>query len=176
LAAEIINYTLGGSAFTSRLYHEIREKRGLAYSIGTALDRYSFMAELSGSFGSAPGSVEEAIWLMRRELQGLADDPPTDAEVEEAKVALAGDYLRGLIRQADLANELTLRMEQGEGPSFVDDYAGRLAAISPNEVRQLAGRIDWLRRLVVVTVGAPKGGADANLDRSRLHSSPPKEP
>ena len=176
LGADLLNYTLGGSAFTSRLYHEVREKRGLAYGIGTTLDSYSFMSELSGSFGSAPETVEEAISLVRQEFGNLAAHPPTDSEIEEAKAALAGDYLRGLIRQADLANELTLRMGQGAKPDCIDTYAARLAAITPDEVRGLAQRVPWLDRLVVVTVGAPAGLGATGSGRSRLHPPPAKEP
>jgi len=176
LAAELINYTLGGSAFTSRLYHEVREKRGLAYSIGTSLDSYSFMAELSGSFDAAPATVEEAIGLVRQEFAALATRPPTDAEIDEAKAALAGQYLRGLIRQADMANELTLRMSQGQRPDVIETYAGRLAELSAAEVRELAKRIPWLDRLVVVTVGAPASTVDQDTKRSRLHPPPAQEP
>ena len=176
LAAELINYTFGGSAFTSRLFHEVREKRGLAYSLGTNLDQYSFMAELSGSFGTAPGSVEEALDLVRVEFHRLADAPPTDDEIAEAKVALAGEYLRGLIRQADLANELTLRMSEGRGPDAIDRYAGELADIAPDEVRALARRIPWLNRLVIVDVGAPGSLGQVQNNRLRLQLAPAKEP
>lgn len=154
LAAELLNYTLGGSAFTSRLYHEIREKRGIAYSIGSTLDSYSFMTELSGSFGAAPAAVDGAVDLVRQQFKELAERPPTDDEVAEAKAALAGEYLRGLIRQADLANELTLEMAAGEKPGYIDAHADDFAAIAPDEVRALAWRIPWLQRLVIVTVGA----------------------
>jgi len=176
LAAELINYTLGGSAFTSRLYHQVREKRGLAYSIGTTFDRYSFMSELSGSFGSAPGTVEEAIGLVRQEFAGLAEHPPSDAEIAEAKVALAGQYLRGLVRQTDTANELTLRMSEGAMPGFLEGYAQRFTEISPDEVRALARRIPWASRLVIATVGAPMVAADQGGGRSRLHTPPANGP
>ena len=176
LSAELLNYTLGGSAFTSRLYHSVRERRGLAYSIGSTLDSYSFMSELSGSFSSAPATVEEAIGLLRAELAKLSSEPPTDAEVDEAKAALAGDYLRGLIRQADMANELTLRMAEGAKPDCIESHAARLAAISPDDVRALARRIAWLDSLVVVTVGAPPNTGEAGGERARLPAPPANEP
>jgi len=176
LAAELINYTLGGSAFTSRLFHQVREKRGLAYSIGTTLDRYSFMAELSGSLGSAPATVEEAIGLVTQEFDGLADNPPSDDEVAEAKAALAGQYLRGVIKQADLANELTLRMSEGAAGDPIGDYANRFSTITPDEVRALARRIPWSSRLVIATVGpiaAPPARAAAT---PKLRTPPAREP
>ena len=175
-AAELVNYSFGGSAFTSRLFHEVREKRGLAYAIGSSLDRYSFMSELSGSFGSAPATVEEAVGLVQQQFKNLAQNPPTDAEIAEAKVALAGQYLRGLIRHADMANELTLRQSQGQRPDYIDTYASKLAEISPDEVRALARRTPWLDRLVVVTVGAPAQAGRQAIDRSRLHLPQAQEP
>lgn len=172
LAAELLNYSFGGSAFTSRLYHSVREQRGLAYAIGTTFDRFSFMSEVSGSFNSSPATVEQAIGLVRAEFERLSADPPSDAEVEEAKAALAGDYLRGLIRQADMANELTLRMAEGARPDCIETHAAQLAAIAPREVRGLARAIAWQSRLVIVTAGAPP----ASGGRSRLQPSAAKQP
>ena len=176
LAAELLNYTLGGSPFTSRLYRQVREQRGLAYAIGTTFDTYSFGNELTGSFGSQPDTVEEAIGLVREEFARLASQGPADAEVEEAKAALAGQYLRGLIKQIELANELTLRMGQGQTADFIDSYAKRRAAITPDEVRAFARSLPWLERLTVVTVGARGAPGSVAAERSRLHAPPAQEP
>ncbi len=177
---DLLNYTLGGSAFTSRLYRQIRDRRGLAYSIGTSLDNYSVISDITGSFGAEPGKAEQAIALVREELAKLATDGPSDTEIEEAKAALAGQYLRGLIRKVDLANELTLRMAQGFEPDYVAAYAGRLAAIAPAEVRAFARGVPWLDRLIVVTVGArtdPTGRREpVTGERSRAPALPGKEP
>jgi zinc protease len=178
--AELLNYTLGGSAFTSRLYRQIRDRRGLAYSIGTTLDSYSVVSEITGTFGAEPGNTEQAIQLTRDEFSRLATDGPSDAEVTEARAALAGQYLRGLIKQVDLANELTLRMSQGFAPDYVTTYAARLAEIAPEEVRQFARAVPWLDRLVMVTVGArsePGGPSEpVGRERSRAPAAAAQEP
>ena len=178
--AELLNYTLGGSAFTSRLYHQIRDRRGLVYAIGSTLDNYSPVSEITGSFGAEPANVEEAIGLLRGEFERLAANGPSDAEVEEAKAALAGQYLRGLIRQTDLANELTLRMSQGFGADYIATYAIRLDTIAPGEVRDFARAVPWLDRLIVVTVGERStlddGTEGVAAERSRLHQQAPQEP
>jgi len=100
--------------------------------------------------------------------------------VTEAKAALAGQYLRGLIKRVDLANELTLRMAQGFQPDYVVSYPARLADISPDEVRAFARSVPWLDRLIVVTVGArpePAGARDqATGERSRGTALPSNEP
>lgn len=178
--ADLLNYTLGGSAFTSRLYRTIRDQRGLAYSIGTNLDSYSVVSEITGTFGADPAKAEQAIALAREEFARLANDGPSDSDLEEAKAALAGQYLRGLIRKVDLANELTLRMSQGFRPDYVTTYATRLASIAPEEVRAFARSVPWLDRLIMVTVGAhaePAGARDgATSERSRAPASPGNEP
>jgi len=175
-----LNYTLGGSAFTSRLYRQIRDRRGLAYSIGTTLDSYSAFSEITGTFGAEPAKAEQAIGLAREEFARLAAEGPSDDEVTEAKAALAGQYLRGLIKRVDLANELTLRMAQGFQPDYVVSYPARLADISPDEVRAFARSVPWLDRLIVVTVGArpePAGARDqATGERSRGTALPSNEP
>ncbi len=181
LVAELLNYTLGGSAFTSRLYRQIRDRHGLAYTIGTSFDAYSVVCEITGAFGAEPDKTELAIGLMREELARLATDGPTDVEVEEAKAALAGQYLRGLIKQVDLANELSLRETQGFQPDYVTTYADRLAEIRPEEIRSFARDVPWLNRLVIITVGAlaePAGAMEsaAGRVRSRAGSLPAAGP
>jgi zinc protease len=153
LAAEIFNYALGGSAFTSRLYREVRDRRGLAYSIETSVDNYSFGSELSGSFGSDPATIEQALDIVHRELARLAEEGPTDAEIEEAKAALSGQYLRGLVKHIDLANELTLRMQEGYPPDTIATYASRLRAVSRQDVLDFAHRFVAAGRLAVAVAG-----------------------
>ena len=160
-ATEIVEHILGGSAFTSRLYTSIRDRHGLAYAIGTSLDAYSVVTEITGSFGTEPERTEEALVLLREELARMGRVGPTDDEVAEAKVSLAGQFLRGLVKQADLANELTLRRMRGFGPDVIDTFAARLDAVTADEVRALARSIPWLERLNIVTVGArPPAGPD----------------
>jgi zinc protease len=180
LVAEVLNYTLGGSAFTSRLYRQIRDRRGLAYAIGTSLDSYGVLDEITGTFGADPEHAQEAIGLLRSEFTRLATDGPSDDEVDEAKRALSGQYLRGLIRQVDLANELTLRMALGFGADCVTTYSARVSAIKPAAVRAFARDLPWLNRLIVVTVGAAANPAAASVaavrERSRSQESPLSEP
>jgi zinc protease len=152
--AALLNYTLGGSAFTSRLFKEVREKRGLTYTISTNVESNDFNTEIVGDFGSTPSRVDEALGIVRSEFARLAEQGPSADELSEAKAALAGDYLRGLIRQSDFASELSLRMTQGYPTTFIDDYPKRLSAVSLEDVRALARRVLSPNRLVVVTVGA----------------------
>lgn len=153
--ARILNYIVGGSAFTSRLYKAVREKRGLAYSIGTDLEEDQHTYALVGDFGSQPKSVGEAVGVLKEELGRLATGGLTKDELDEAKTALAGDFLRGLVKQSDLASELCLRLQQGYGKSYVQDYASRLDAVTLDEVNDLARRNLDPKKLVIVTVGAP---------------------
>ncbi|HEY1428098.1 MAG TPA: pitrilysin family protein, partial [Candidatus Tumulicola sp.] len=87
----VLNQILGGSgAFESRLWQELRQKRGLVYSVDSSLeagaDRGDFRVELNAS----PQRVVEAVSFVRQELKQFQTQPVTETELQEAKVRLVG--------------------------------------------------------------------------------------
>lgn len=147
----IMNSVLGGG-MSSRLFQEIREKRGLAYT------SYSFGASYSdgGLFGmyagTAPGKAAEVVELSRIELQKVAASGITEEERERALGQIAGSSALAL-EDSDTRMGRLARAELGNGELFdLDTSLARFEAVSAEEIRQAAADI-IARPLTVVAVG-----------------------
>ncbi|NJQ02216.1 M16 family metallopeptidase [Streptomyces zingiberis] len=161
-ALGVLNSALGGG-MSSRLFQEVREKRGLAYSV------YSFAAGHAdcGLFGVYAGCradrVHEVLKLCRGELEQTARHGLTDEEIRRAKGQLSGSTVLGL----EDTGALMHRIGKGElvwGDQLsVDDLLARIAAVTPDEVRAVAR--DLLGQRPSLSVIGPLGDRQAE----RLH-------
>ena len=96
MAAYIVNHILGGGTFSSRLYQEVREKRGLAYGVNDGLLWFKHASVLIGGTATRSAVTGEAIGIIEQEIDRLADEGPTEQEVADAKSYLEGSYALGL--------------------------------------------------------------------------------
>lgn len=147
----IMNSVLGGG-MSSRLFQEIREKRGLAYTA------YSFGASYSDSglfamyAGTAPEKAADVIELSRVELRKLADTEISADDLERALGQIAGSTALAL-EDSDTRMGRLARAELGSGELFdLDTSLERFAAVTPADIREVAG-ILAARPLTVVAVG-----------------------
>ena len=90
--AYILNHILGGSGFTSRLYTEIREKRGLAYSIGSYLYPKKNAGLIKGYAGTANERVNETLKVLKKEWRLIANGGIDKKTLNSAKTYLIGSY------------------------------------------------------------------------------------
>src|SRR2546422_3527531 len=95
-AAYIVNHILGGGSFSSRLYHEVREKRGLAYGISDVLVWLNHTAVMIGSTATRADATGQTIDIIEREVQRLAAEGPNDEEFVKARTYLKGSFVLGL--------------------------------------------------------------------------------
>ncbi len=84
-AALVMNHVLGGGGQQSRLFNEVREKRGLAYSVSSGLRTYKRAALLVMSTGSANERVAEAIKVIRAEMGRMRNEGITEAELDRCQ-------------------------------------------------------------------------------------------
>ncbi len=156
-ALGVLNNALGGG-MSSRLFQEIREKRGLAYSV------YSFTAQHAGagqfgvSVGCHPAKVPEVLALVREQLADVAEHGIADAEVVRGRGQSRGGLVLGL---EDMGSRMS-RIGKGElsyGEVLtVDDVLARIDAVTPDDCRAVAA--DVLRRPQCLAVVGPFGEAD----------------
>jgi zinc protease len=106
MAAYIVNHILGGGAFSSRLYQEVREKRGLAYGVSDSLTWFEHASVLVGGTATRSAVTGEAIGIIEAEIHRLADAGPIEQEVADAKSFLEGSYALGLDTSPKIANQL----------------------------------------------------------------------
>src|SRR5215213_45729 len=121
IPAYVLNHILGGGAFTSRLFQEVREKRGLAYSVGTSLVSYRAAAMTWGYTATKNERVPECLDVIAGEIAKLRDDGPSDDELQKAKDYLTGSYALGFDTSTKIAHTLAQLSYEGLGI----DYIGR---------------------------------------------------
>lgn len=87
-----------GQGMSSRLFTEVRERRGLAYSVRTGIDRYADTGTINTYAGVEPSKVEEAIRVIRDEHMAIAsgDKPISDSELSKAKEFVKGHFALSL--------------------------------------------------------------------------------
>ncbi len=159
-ALYLANHVLGGSGFSSRLMSEIREARGLAYSV------YSYFAPMAarGPFvmgmqtqGSQAG---EAIELLRDNLAAFVEDGPTAEEVEHAQKNITGGFPLRIDSNREIVQYLAMIGFYDLPLDYLDRFSGQVAAVDAADAREaFAGRIDP-GRLVTVVVGGGAGADD----------------
>src|SRR5438270_8142516 len=93
MAGYVVNHILGGGGLSSRLYREVREKRGLAYSVYDALLWMDHSAVFIGNTGTRADRAGETVEAVSEEIRRIAQEGPTQKELEEAKSYLKGSQM-----------------------------------------------------------------------------------
>jgi predicted Zn-dependent peptidase len=126
---------------SSRLFQEIREKRGLAYSVYSYTSAYADLGLFGIYAGCQPRRVGEVLKICREELSGVADHGITDEELRRAVGQLSGSLVLGLEDTGSLMNRIgKSEVCWGEQMS-VGDMLAHIAAVTPDEVREVAAEV-----------------------------------
>ena len=151
-ALDVVNHVLGGG-LSSRLFDEIRERRGLAYSVFSSAVSYSDSGAWSIYAGTMPEHADEVGELVARELERLIADGITDDELDIATGYLTGSYEMGLedsgARMSRLGGQLTLL---GEVRS-VESQIERWSAVTHEDVERVIRRVYGAINPVTVALG-----------------------
>jgi zinc protease len=156
-AAFVLNHILGGGGFSSRLMHEVREKRGLAYSIDTDLVTLDHAGIVQGAVGTKNASVGEAIALIKEEWRRMRDEGPTADELADAKLYLTGSYALRFGSTTAIARALVAVQLEGFPPDFFKKRNGYIEAVTLADVRRVAKTLLDPDALTFVIVGEPEG-------------------
>jgi zinc protease len=152
MAAYIDNHIMGGGALSSRLYREVREKRGLAYSVFESLLWMDHSALVVGNTGTRADRAGDSLDAIDKEVRRFADDGPTQQELDEAKSYLKGSQMLSLDTSSKLATAL-LQYQLDKLPiDYLDKRAGIIDAVTLDDAKQMARKL-WGQGLVTVIVG-----------------------
>lgn len=154
-AAIVLNHILGGGGFTSRLYREVREERGLAYSVGTSLWPLQNAALLRGRAATANETVAEAIQVLRAEWQRLAETGATPEEVRDAKTYLIGSFPLRFTSSTGIARMLVAIQFHDLGIDYLNRRNGLIDAVTVSDVNRVAASLLDPETLSVVVAGEP---------------------
>ena len=156
MAAYIVNHILGGGSFSSRLYREVREVRGLAYGINTSLTWFDKAAVLAGGTATRADATAETIDLVETEFRRMAADGPTEDELSKAKTYLKGSFALNLDTSSKIASQLVQMQVDNLGIDYIDRRSAMIDAVTPADSRRVAKRL-LDGGLLVTVVGRPKG-------------------
>ncbi|GJD47840.1 hypothetical protein OPKNFCMD_0552 [Methylobacterium crusticola] len=155
IPAYVLNHILGGGAFTSRLFQEVREKRGLAYSVGTSLVSHRAAAMTWGYTATKNERVAECLAVIAEEIARLTGDGPSDEELQKAKDYLTGSYALGFDTSTKIAHQLVQVAFEGLGIDYIGRRNGLITAVTQDDIRRAAARTLGDGRLLVVAAGRP---------------------
>ena len=140
--AYIMNHILGGGTFSSRIYNEVREKRGLAYSAGSNLVNRDHMAALMISTATRADRANETLQILKTEIAKMAKDGPTEEELVEAKKYLVGSYaVNNLDSSSAVASTLLGLQDENLGRDYIDKRADLINAVTLDEVKTVARKL-----------------------------------
>jgi zinc protease len=163
MAAYIVNHILGGGSFSSRLYHEVREKRGLAYSVSDNLIWLNHTALFLGGTATRADRAGETLALIEKEIHRLAEDGPTADELAKAKAYLNGSFALNLDTSSKIAGLLVQLQLDGLGIDYFSRRPQMINAVTLEDAKRVAKRL-LDGGLLVTVVGRPEGLASTTAD------------
>lgn len=158
-AATVMNYILGGGGFSSRLMEDIRNKKGLAYSVASAFDAGKLPGVFQISLQTKNASAREAIDITLKEMERIQKELVSADELEGAKKYLIGSFPMRLDTQAKLAQFLLLAEFYGLGLDYPQKFPALISGVSRQDVQRVARKyLDPKHPIVVIVANLKEAG------------------
>ncbi|MCR5858533.1 pitrilysin family protein [Mesorhizobium sp. J428] len=159
-AAYLMNHILGGGSFSSRLFEEVREKRGLTYGISSALVNRDYSSALVIGTSTRADRAAETLALIRSEVAKMAAEGPSQAELDFAKKYVIGAYaINNLDTSGAIARTLVELQLDGLGIDYIDRRTALIEAVTLDDVKAAAKRLLESEPAVMVLGPALSQGA-----------------
>jgi zinc protease len=155
-AAYLVNHILGGGAMSSRLYTEVREKRGLAYGVSTGVVPLAHAQLITGSTATRADRTAETLEIIDREMKNMAENGPTEQELAKTKSFLKGSYGLYFDTSTKIAAQLVQIQLDKLGIDYIDRRNGLIDAVTRADAQRVAKRLLDSKTLITV-VGRPQG-------------------
>jgi predicted Zn-dependent peptidase len=162
-ALRVLDTILGGTS-SSRLFQEVRERRGLAYAVYSFTALYGGTGQVGLYLGTRGDNLREALKVLGSELERFADEPATDAEVARAKENAKGRLVLSLESTASRMNRLGSAVLAGLPVLDVDEVLERIDAVTLDDVRALATELFAPGRLSAAGIGPDEDAFRAALE------------
>ncbi|MBX6327299.1 MAG: insulinase family protein [Pseudolabrys sp.] len=156
MAAYVVNHILGGGGFTSRLYREVREKRGLVYGISDNLVWLRHAAVVIGSTATRADRTADTLGVIGREIKRMAEYGPTEEELTAAKSYLKGTYALSFDTSSSIASQLTQIQIDKLGIDYIQRRRALIDAVTIADAKRAAKRL-YGGELLVTIAGKPTG-------------------
>jgi predicted Zn-dependent peptidase len=151
-ALRVLDTILGGST-SSRLFQEVREKRGLAYSVYSYASHYADTGQVALYVGTRPDNVGEAVDVIGSELRRLHDDGVTEEELERARDNVKGRTVLSMESTLTRMNRVGSSVLMGVPLLTVDEVLAAFDAVTLEDVNTLAQELWQPERMSAAGVG-----------------------
>ena len=155
--ALVMNYILGGGGFSSWLTEEVREKRGLAYSVYSHLEPLRHTGLVVGAVATRNEKLAQSLDLIKSQWARMRDQGPSDPEIEDAKTFLTGSFPLQLDSTAQVASLMLQLQLDHLGTDYLDHRSALIQAVTKDDIRRVAQRLLNPEALTFVVVGQPTG-------------------
>ena len=151
-ALTVMNYILGGGGFSSRLVEEIRNKRGLAYSVASFFDPGKYPGSFQIVLQTKNTSAREAIALSLQGVERIRKELVSEKELEGAKKYLIGSFPMRLNTQGKLTGFLTQVEYYGLGLDYPEKYSFLIRSITREEIFRVAKKYLHPKNTILIVV------------------------
>jgi zinc protease len=141
MAAFLVNHILGGGSMSSRLYREVREVRGLAYSIYSTLVPLDSAALFMTATATRGEAARQTLDLVSTEIRRLAETGPTADELAKAKSYQKGSFPLRFDTSTKIAAQLVLMQVEDLGIDYIDRRNDLIDAVTLADVQRVAKRL-----------------------------------
>jgi len=155
--AYVLNYTLGGGGFESRLMKTLRVEKGLTYGVSTSLDPNPELLTWSGGGQTKNESAGEFVAGVKAEMQGFIEGGVTEQELADAKAYLVGSYPLGFDSNAKIAGQMMSVRQDDLGVDYFDRRNALIDAVTLEDVNRAAKAYLDPARYSFIIVGEPQG-------------------
>ena len=163
-AASLMDAIVGGSA-SSRLFQEIREKRGMAYSVYSYSSQYSDSGQVGLYVGTRDENLPDCLEIAVRELSDVASGNVRADELARAKENLKGRMLLSLESTSNRMSRLGKSLITGSELLSLEELVERVDAVTADEVAEVAGDLLRLDRLSAAGIGPSEARFKAAVQR-----------
>ncbi|MDA9447128.1 MULTISPECIES: M16 family metallopeptidase [Bradyrhizobium] len=159
MAAYVVNHILGGAGLTSRLFREVREKRGLAYSVRENLVWLDHSAMFLGNSGTCADRADETVEEIEKQVRDIAEEGPTQQELDDAKSYLKGSQILALNTSSKLARTLQQQQLDKLPIDYFEKHNAVVDGVTLADAKRAARRL-WGDGLLTIIVGrSPRDAA-----------------
>lgn len=150
------NYILGGGGFVSRLTTEVREKRGLSYSVYSYFAPGLHVGAFQLGLSTRPDQADLAVAVARDVVKDFVEQGPTQAELQAAKDHLVNGFALRIDSNRKLLDNVANIAWNGLPLDYLDQWTERVQAVSLEDIRRAFRRVLQPERMVTVVVGGSR--------------------
>jgi predicted Zn-dependent peptidase len=168
-ALRVLEGVLGGTS-SSRLFQEVRERRGLAYSVFTFSNLYAHTGEVGLYVGTRPDNIREALAVVAAELERCVEDPASEEELVRSRENLKGRVVLGMESTGARMSRLGASVLNGLPILSVNEMIERIDSVEIDEIRAIAAELFTPSRLSAAGVGPAEAEFLAAIEPLGAHA------